>query len=418
MEIRLPQLGEGADSGSVANIFVKEGDTIQPDDPVIELESDKAVASIPSPSGGVVSKIHIKQGDTVKVGQLLITLDSATAAEAPPPQPAEPKTAPAARTPAPVAAPLPAQSQHPPAAAPSVRRLARRLGIDLRGVPGTERGGRISIGDVRAYIDQLHQTASQQPPATAGPAPTAAPAIDFAQWGEITRQPMTPLRQTIARRMQESWTTIPHVTQFHEADITDLEALRKKLAPEYQTRGARLTLTPLILKALVTVLKNHPLLNASLDERTNELVFKQYYHLGIAVDTDHGLIVPVLRDVDRKNLLTLSNELEELAAKAKQRKVTGEDLKGGTFTISNQGGIGGGHFTPIVNRPEVAILGLGRGTMKAVVTADNQIVPRLILPLCVSYDHRVIDGANAARFTVDLATALEQFDPQLLEDPA
>ncbi len=349
----------------------------------------------------------------------MITLDSATAAEAPPEQPAEPKTAPAARTPAPVAAaPLPAPSQHPPAAAPSVRRLARRLGIDLRAVPGTERGGRISVSDVRAYIDQLHQTASQQPPAATGPAPTAAPAIDFSQWGEITRQPMTPLRQTIARRMQESWTTIPHVTQFHEADITDLEALRKKLAPDYKTRGARLTLTPMILKALVTVLRNHPLLNASLDERTNELVFKKYYHVGIAVDTDHGLIVPVLRDVDRKNLLTLSNELEELAAKAKQRKVTGEDLKGGTFTISNQGGIGGGHFTPIVNRPEVAILGLGRGTMKAVVTADNQVVPRLILPLCVSYDHRVIDGANAARFTVDLATALEQFDPQLLEDPA
>ena len=216
------------------------------------------------------------------------------------------------------------------------------------------------------------------------------------------------MRKTIARRMVESWTTIPRVTQFDEADVTSILELRKTYVAAYEQKGAHLTLTSFVLKAVVATLKKHPVFNASLDEATEEIVFKEYYHIGIAVDTEHGLIVPVLRDVDRKKMLDISLELSQLADKAKQRKVTADDLTGGTFTLSNQGGIGGGSFTPIINKPEVAILGLGRGTLKPVMKG-TKIEPRMMLPLGLSYDHRVIDGAKAVRFIVDLVQALEEF---------
>jgi pyruvate dehydrogenase E2 component (dihydrolipoamide acetyltransferase) len=222
---------------------------------------------------------------------------------------------------------------------------------------------------------------------------------------------LTGLRQTISRRMAESWNAVPRVTQFDDADITALNELRKKHAPAFEAKGARLTLTSFVVKAVVATLKKHPLFNSSLDEAAQEIVFKEYYHIGLAVDTEQGLIVPVLRDVDKKNLLQISKEVNDLAEKARARKVSLEELKGGTFTISNQGGIGGAHFTPIVNKPEVAILGLGRGAMKAVVRGQK-IEPRLMLPLTISYDHRVIDGGAAARFTVDLVQALENFSEQ------
>jgi pyruvate dehydrogenase E2 component (dihydrolipoamide acetyltransferase) len=269
------------------------------------------------------------------------------------------------------------------------------------------------MADVRDYIGRLQKLATQakaaKPVATA---PTAAApkaeSIDFSKWGAVTKKPMLPLRQTISRRLAENWNTIPHVTQFDQADITTLNELRKKFAPAYEKQGARLTLTSFALKAVATALKAHPIFNSSLDLGASEIVLKNYYHIGVAVDTEQGLIVPVIRDVDKKSLLQLSREINEAAEKARDRKVTAEELKGGTFTVSNQGGIGGGHFTPIVNAPEVAILGLGRGAMKAVVR-EGKIEARMMMPMGLSYDHRVIDGGSAARFIVDLVAAFEGF---------
>jgi pyruvate dehydrogenase E2 component (dihydrolipoamide acetyltransferase) len=386
MDIKVPLLGEGADSGTVATVFVKPGDTIRKDDPIVELESEKAVASIPAPVGGKVTKIYVKTGDTVKVGAPLIALESADV-------PVKPVAQPVTK---PVVEETPVGVE--PAAAPSVRKLAQQLGIDLAQVRGSARGGRITLADVRGYVEQL-----QKP----GTAPVAEK-IDFAKWGPVTRKPLTGLRKVIAHRMQESWRMVARVTQFDEADLTVITELRKKYLPAYEKKGVRLTVTPLILKTVVGVLQKHPMFNASLDEAAGEVVLKEYFHLGMAVDTEQGLIVPVIRDVDKKPVLQLAKELEDLSVRARDRKVTAEEMKGGTFTISNQGAIGGGHFTPIVNVPEVAILGLGRATMKPVVR-DGQIVARLMVPLALSYDHRLVDGALAARFIVDLVAVLEKF---------
>ncbi len=413
MDVKLPRLGEGADSGVVVNVFVKEGDVVAKDQAILELENEKAVASIPSTAAGVVAKIYVKPRDKITVGQRLLSLSGGepTSAAAPTTKHARPE--PEAEvadeesagadeeTPQRVAAPV---------ASPSLRKLVRELGIDLSRVRGSEAGGRIGVGDVRTYIARLQKAADKPRPAaeTATPAKPAAEPIDFSQWGPVTKKPVTPLRQVIARRLSESWTTIPHVTQFDAADFTQLNALRKKFAPAYEKKGAKLTLTPFVLKALVETLKKHPIFNSSLDEVAGEIVIKEYFHIGIAVDTEQGLIVPVIRDVDKKSMLELVKELEQLAQKARDRKVTAEELKGGTFTISNQGAIGGAHFTPIVNKPQVAILGLGRGALKPVVR-DGKIVERMMTPLGVSYDHRVIDGGGAARFIVDLVKAMEGF---------
>jgi pyruvate dehydrogenase E2 component (dihydrolipoamide acetyltransferase) len=432
MDVKLPHLGEGADSGTVVNIFVKEGDTIAKDQPILELENEKAVATIPSTAAGVVAKVHVNTGDKVSVGQRLLSLSDTekpeSGAPAPPKSAAkkpalrvvetESEEAPAAaeEEPANETAAEDSKSGTAPAAAPTIRRLARELGIDLARVRGTARGGRIVMADLRAYIQRLQKLAAQ-PRAQAGAAAPAKPApepVDFSKWGPVNAKPLSPLRQVIARRMTENWNAIPHVTQFDEADITALISLRKKYVEAYEKKGARLTVTSFVLKALVETLKKHPLLNSSLDEAAEQIVFKDYFHIGIAVDTEAGLIVPVLRDVDKKDLAQISKELEELAKKARDRKVSAEELKGGTFTISNQGGIGGAHFTPIINKPEVAILGLGKGVLKA-AARDNKIEPRLMLPLALSYDHRAIDGANAARFTVDLVKALENFDEQAVK---
>jgi pyruvate dehydrogenase E2 component (dihydrolipoamide acetyltransferase) len=417
MDVKLPKLGEGADSGVVVNVFVKEGDQIAKGQAIIELENEKAVASIPTTAAGVIAKIHIKPGDKVSVGQRLISLAESgkPSAESTPagkrsPEPAAPEPEEAvveeeaAEIEEPVSRPAAA-----PVASPSVRRIARELGIDLSKVRGSEPGGRIIMGDVRAYIQRLIRAAAKPAALGAVPAKPAAEPIDFSQWGPVSKRLLTPLRQVIARRMLESWNATPRVTQFDEADFTQLNALRKKFAPRYEKKGVRLTLTPLVLKALVETLKQHPIFNSSFDEVANEIVLKEYFHIGIAVDTEQGLIVPVIRDVDKKSVLDLSKELEQLAQKARDRKVTGDELKGGTFTISNQGAIGGAHFTPIVNKPEVAILGLGRGAMKP-VARDGKVEIRMMTPLALSYDHRVIDGAEAARFIVDLVAALQDFE--------
>ena len=428
MDVKLPKLGEGADSGVVVGIFVNVGDTVAKDQPIMELENEKAVASIPSTAAGVVEKIHVKAGDRVSVGQRLITLagGAAPAAAAPAPQPAARKAAVKA-APEPVAEdenevpeePAAGKALSPvaaPVASPSLRRMARELGIDLSKVRGTEVGGRITTGDVRAYLTKLAKAAAKPASAavSAVPARPAAPQVDFSQFGPILKKPVTQLRKVIARRMSESWNTVARVTQFDDIDFTKLGELRKKYAPAYEAKGVKLTLTPFVLKAVAATLKAHPVFNSSLDEVANEIILKEYIHLGIAVDTDQGLMVPVIRDVDKKPMLDLAKELEALAAKARDRKITADEMKGGTFTISNQGAIGGAHFTPIINLPEVAILGLGRGALKAVVR-DGQIVARLMTPVALSYDHRVIDGGSAARFTVDLVKAFENFNEDVVK---
>lgn len=422
MDVKLPHLGEGADSGTVVNLFVKEGDQIAKDQPILELENEKAVATIPSTGAGTVAKIFVKTGDKISVGQKLVSLTGDGAAPAAAKPAAE---APKAKAKATAPEPEPESEQEEEAsdeasesveksnaavaASPVIRKLARDLGIDLARVRGSARGGRVTMEDVRAYIQRLQKLAAQPKTTGGASARPAAESIDFSKWGSVTKKPLSPLRQVIARRMTENWNAIPHVTQFDDADITHLLAVRKKYVEAYEKKGARLTVTTFILKAVAETLKKHPYLNSSLDEVTQEIVLKEYVHLGIAVDTEAGLIVPVLRDADKKDLVQLSKDLEELATKARERKVSGEDLKGGSFTISNQGGIGGGHFTPIVNKPEVAILGLGKGATKAVVR-ENRIEPRTILPVALSYDHRVIDGGVAARFIVDLVKAIENFD--------
>jgi len=428
MDVKLPKLGEGADSGVVVNLFVKEGDTIARDQAILELENEKAVASIPSTGAGVVAKIYVKPGDRIGIGQRILTLNEsgqpAPAAPAvgragsPPPAESGGRTSTGAH-----GVTIPAEqievedeneqeptSTHAPVAAPSVRRMARELGIDLRKIRGSEAGGRVGLADLRNYVQRLIASSAKGKPGggAAVPAKPVAEQIDFSKWGPVSKKALSPLRQVIARRMGESWNAVPRVTQFDEADFTRLNELRKKFAAKYEKQGARLTLTPLVLKAVAETLKKHPLFNSSLDEAANEIVLKDYYHLGIAVDTEQGLIVPVIRDVDKKSILDLAKELELVAAKARDRKISAEELKGGTFTISNQGAIGGAHFTPIVNVPEVAILGLGRGALKP-VARDEKVVIRMMTPLGLSYDHRVIDGGEAARFIVDLVAALQDF---------
>lgn len=430
MDIRLPRLGEGADSGTVASLLVKVGDAVAKDQPILELESEKAVATIPSPEAGAVSAIHVKEGDTVKVGQLIVTLGGEAAASAPVPAPArtidvtvgdEEEDMSSSTAPAdideqvykgPGAGSLP--DGIPPPAAPSIRRVARELGIDLSRVRGSERGGRIVMSDLRRYVQRLQQPSAGPRPAAAaaGTPPAARPkptSIDFSKWGPVEKTKLTNLRTLISGKMSESWTTVPHVTQFDEADITALLDMKKKHDAAYERKGGKLTLTTFALQAVTAVLQKHPMFNASIDTESGELVQKRYYHIGIAVDTEQGLIVPVLRDVDKKTMLQLATELNSLADRTRQRKVALEEMQGGTFTISNQGGIGSGHFTPIVNVPEVAILGMGRGAVRPVVRS-GKVTQRMMLPLSLSYDHRLLDGANAARFMVDLVAALERFD--------
>ena len=419
MNIRIPDLAEGVESGTVVKLLVSVGEKVKKGQSVLELETQKAVGVVPTPADGTVAKILVKEGDVVAVGQVVLALTESAggSVDAPPAVRAPIVGIRRSRALESVAREASAEGEEdilelpsgaPPAAPPSVRRLAQQLGIDLRRIKGSERGGRITLEDVRAYIQRLEQRASG--PRAIGSVSQRSPSesVDFSQWGPVTKKPITVLRRTISQKMVESWSTIPHVTQFAEADITDVMALRKKASPAYQAKGAHLTLTPLILKALVAALKKHPIFNSSFDEAAGEIVTKAYYHFGIAVDTEAGLIVPVIRNVDQKSLLEIALELQVLAEKARQRKVSLDDLRGGTFTISNQGGIGGAHFTPIINKPEAAILGIGQAAQKPAVK-EGKVQARLLLPLGLSYDHRLIDGADAARFITDFIQVLERF---------
>ena len=411
----LPELGESIESGDVVQVLVAVGDEITAEQSVLELETDKAVVEVPSPVSGSVMAIHVAPGDKAAVGQLIVTLetDGATATNNVP-SPAEAEPEPSA-PPAPVEAPV-AETSSPPAptapaarsgapAAPSVRRLAREVGVDIHEVPGSGPGGRVSADDVKRYARRRQ---SQEPvTAPAAAAPVAPPLPDFRRWGDVERRPMSNVRRLTADQMTRTWATVPQVTQYDQADITELEQLRQKYAPKAVAAGGRLTLTAIALKVIAAALKRFPQFNASVDMATHEIIYKQYYHVGVAVDTDRGLLVPVIRDVDSKNLIALAVELTELAERARSRKTSLEAMQGGTFTITNLGSIGGTGFSPILNAPEVAILGMARSRIEPVYT-DGQFAPRLMLPLSLSYDHRLIDGADGARFLRWVVEALSQ----------
>jgi pyruvate dehydrogenase E2 component (dihydrolipoamide acetyltransferase) len=428
-EVKLPEVGEGIESGTVVGVLVSVGDEVKRDQPLIELETDKAVVEVPSSADGVVQSINVQENQEARVGQVIVTLGAAGAAKpaADEPRPAEgvqaePPSAPAASEdsggegPARSAPPAPRQErrQVPPRpaasggdgtglvpAAPSVRRLARELGVDIHQVQGTGILGRISAGDVR--------TASEGGPSAPAGAPTPVQLPDFRRWGEVERKPMSGIRKATVRTMAGAWSTVPMVTQFDKADGTEFERLRQRYKPQAEALGAKLTPTAMLLKVVAAALKRFPDFNASIDTGSQEIVYKSYVNVGVAVDTDAGLLVPVIKNADRKNVLELAQELGELAEKARNRKLTPDDMQGGNFSVSNLGGIGGTGFTPIVNPPEVAILGVSRSAYEPVYNADTgQFDARLMMPLAVTYDHRLIDGAAAARFLRWICTAIEE----------
>jgi pyruvate dehydrogenase E2 component (dihydrolipoyllysine-residue acetyltransferase) len=440
-EFKLPELGENIDQGDLVRLMVAPGTKVSEGQPVMELETDKAVVEVPSSVSGVVKEIKVKEGDKVKVGQVIFTLEGGAAA--PPqrstPEPvehvsgqqaarlafhlamkAEGKTEeqalpPDRPQPAPPTFTMPVQlgkvagTEHrdPVPAAPHVRRLARELGLDIYNVTGTGPGGRISEDDVKAYAKATLAAAvsAAQAPQAARLAEPKLP--DFTKWGKVERVSMRGVRRKTAEHLREAWVTIPHVTQHDRADITELEHLRAKFAPRAEEAGGKMTVTAIALKVCASALKVFPQFNASIDMEKEEIVYKQYINIGVAADTDRGLLVPVIRDVDKKNIVELAAELSQLSKKARDKKLTPDEMEGGTFTITNLGGIGGTAFTPIVNHPEVAILGLSRGRMEP-EWINGKFEPRLILPLSLSYDHRLIDGADAARFLRWIAEAFEQ----------
>ena len=431
-QFTLPDLGEGLTEAEIVAVLVREGDVIREDAPLLEVETDKAQVEIPSPIGGRVEKIHVTPGQTVKVGAVLVTFsdNGAPVPTSTPAQPtaSRPRPQPTAATPNAPAAPPPARETVPTggpvAATPATRRLARELGVDLRAVRGSGPGGRILDADVRVAAGARPQAAPTgahpQPAAPAvrdaaptGPAkPLAAIGLEppplprFEQWGPVERAPLSHLRRTIAERMTLSATLIPHVTHFDRADITDLDAIITRNLEPARARGVTLTLTAFLLKAAALALRAHPQFNASLDPAAGELILKRYYHLGVAVATSRGLIVPVLRDLDSKPVLEIGRELGALAQRVRDGKATLEDLRGGTFTITNIGALGGTAAIPIINYPEVAILGVARARQEAMVR-QGQIVPRLMLPITLTFDHRVADGADGARFATEIVSRLE-----------
>ncbi|HTL45716.1 MAG TPA: 2-oxo acid dehydrogenase subunit E2 [Vicinamibacterales bacterium] len=472
----LPELGENVTAGDVVRILVKPGDAIAKDQPVLELETDKATIEVPSSVAGTVRDVKVKQGDKVKVGQAILSVEENQGASATPPEPepqsmkgaasgalaqrdttgptpgpaeeaedaeagrddresTKPGTVEVGRAAAPrlpedvvedvsekgkarqrrgevvnisrePRAPQPEVSEGPaPAAGPSVRRIARELGVDIRQVPGTGPGGRITVEDVQLYVRQALAGAAES-----GGAPASAPSQplpDFSKWGDVERKPVSNIRRKTAEHLGHAWNTIPHVTQHDKADITALEALRKEYSPQAERAGGRLTVTAIALKIVAGALRKFPQFTAAYDTERGQLVYRRYSGIGVAVDTDRGLLVPVIRDVNTKGIIELSVELTKASEKARAGKLSLDDMSGGVTTITNLGGIGGTAFTPIVNWPEAAILGISRGAHEPVWNGST-FEPRLMLPLSLSYDHRIIDGADAARFLRWVAEAFEQ----------
>jgi len=420
-DILVPDIGD-FESVEVIEIMVSPGDTISVEDPLVSLESDKAAMEIPSPQAGTIKELKVSIGDTVSQGDLLVTMEvSETATESAPAAKAEAPEQPAPATPAepekPAAsAPAPASAHRPPPvaptpvdeigfrkahASPAVRKFARELGADLGQISGSGNKGRILKEDITAFVKKVMTSAA----AGGGLGVAPMPEIDFSQFGDIESQALTKINRLTGQFLHRNWVTVPHVTQFDEADITELEAFRKQLNEEHKNEGARVTVLAFLMKALVSALKEYPRFNSSLDATGENLILKKYIHIGVAVDTPDGLVVPVFRDCDRKSLIELANELIEVSGKARDKKLSPADMSGGCISISSLGGIGGTAFTPIVNAPEVAVLGVSRAQMKPVYK-DGKFEPRLVLPLSLSYDHRVIDGADGARFTSFLSKVL------------
>jgi pyruvate dehydrogenase E2 component (dihydrolipoamide acetyltransferase) len=473
MKVELPFLAEGVEGGDIVQVLVHEGEQVTEGQSLVELETEKATVPVPAPAAGKVARLLVQKGDHVKVGQALIEMDGdrKTKEEKPPPPQTKPAAkdeaakppgkeqvaaAPTKQQPVEAPAPQPAPGEEaakakqveekerrgtapsetsqakpvqqkeeprtnptPPAssgaaspgaaipAPPSVRRLARELGVDLAHVKGSEAGGRITAEDVKAFVRERTRRSG-----AAGAGGTEA-GVFTTMYGQERREALPSLRRKIAANMIQSWSNIPHVHQFQEADITDLMELHKRYAPEFKKKGAILTLSSLFLKAVVHALKIYPQMNATLDLTNGEVVYKDYYNIGVAVDTPGGLIVPVVHHVDQKDLLQISLELADLAERTRQRQVTLEELRGATFTVSNMGGLGAGPFTPIIYPPQVGILGVGRARLTPVYR-DGQLVPRRILQICVAYDHRLIDGAVGARFTNEIVKVLEDFQGMFL----
>ena len=427
-EVLVPDIGDFKDV-EVIEILVKPGDTLVPEQSIVSLESDKATMEIPSPGAGVVTSIRVKVGDKVSQGSLLLMLEAAGAAPAkaepakPAPAAAAPATAasPAAVAEVPVAVrPVPREGRDElvakPHASPSIRRFARELGVDLLKVQGSGPKGRILQQDVQGFVKGVLAGAAT-PAAKAGtglPFNLAAmPEVDFAKFGPVESRPLSRIKKLSGTNLHRNWVSIPHVTHFDEADITDLESFRKQNAQVAEKQGFKLTMLAFMVKSAVTALRQFPEFNASLDRTGENLVLKKYFHIGVAVDTPDGLVVPVIRDADRKGVFDLAKELGDISKLARDKKLKAGDMQGGTFSISSLGGIGGSAFTPIINAPELAILGVSKSAMRPVWDGQS-FVPRLILPLSLSYDHRVIDGALAARFTAYLATVLSDIRRTLL----
>jgi pyruvate dehydrogenase E2 component (dihydrolipoamide acetyltransferase) len=457
LEVKLPSLGDGITSGDVLEIFVSEGDVVSKDQGLMEMETDKATVSVPSPAAGKVAKILVSKGQSVPIGSALIVLEPSGVAAAPAaaPKPAPPPKAaptpvaaapvaappPAAVTPppppkpAPVAAPAPVAHTPPPVVAapapttaapvaaapvsdggvipagPAVRRFAREVGVDLSQVAGSGEGGRITREDVLAVVRRTSQSARSAAPGTAAPASgaTATPTDNGLNddYGPIRVEKMSKIRKTIANQMHRSWSNVPRVTNFDDADVTELEAFRQSSKDDYAARGIKLTTMPFLIKAVATALRHHPAINATIDMENEQIVFKEYINIGIAIDTDRGLVVPTLKAADRMSIPDIAKALGDMSVRVRNGDFGVNDLRGGSFTISNLGAIGGTYSTPIVNVPEVAILLVGRARKLPCVMDDDTIVPRLMMPLSLSYDHRLVDGGTAARFLNDIIGYLE-----------
>lgn len=426
IEVKLPDLGENIESADVVSVLVKPGDKIEKDHGIIEIETDKATVEVPSPSPGEVIEVLIAPGTKAKVGEAIIKLKTfvglQTAAKVE--LPAEikvesPKETLKQQQDQPTREEKSDKGFHQPPitkgsapAAPSVRRIAREIGIDINEVPGTGTGGRISMDDVKAYAKKLNE--QRKSGVRVGIGIKAEKLPDFSKFGSTEIKPMSNIRNKTAEHLSYAWAVIPHVTQFDQADITILEMTRKAFNPKVEKEGGKLTITSFLLKTTAVALKTFPQFNSSIDMEKKEIIYKNYFNIGVAVDTEFGLIVPVIKNVDQKNLTQLSVELAQISEKARNKKISLEELQGGCFTITNLGGIGGTSFTPIVNSPEVAILGVSRGSYKPVYK-DGKFEPRMIVPLSLSYDHRIIDGADAARFLRWVCEALEQPMKLLLE---
>jgi pyruvate dehydrogenase E2 component (dihydrolipoamide acetyltransferase) len=416
-EFKLPEVGEGISKGTVVNVLVKVGDTIAKDQPVIEFETDKAVVEVPSNVAGVVQEIKVKANQEAKIGDVVLVVGESAGSTAVKPEPAKTETKPEPKPASVTSVEKPAQPTPVTAsserkllpAAPSVRRLAREMGVSLHQVAGSGILGRISANDVMRFASG-GQSAAAIAPQIQQPSP------DFSKWGDTERIAMNGIRKATVRSMTQAWSSVPMVTHFDKADSTQFEAMRKKFQPRAEAAGVKITPTAMLLKIVAAALKRFPDFNSSLDTASNEIVRKKYINIGVAVDTENGLLVPVIKHADQKSVIELARELGDLAAKARARKLSMDEMSGGNFSISNLGGIGGTGFTPIVNPPDVGILGVSRGSMEPVWNADtNSFEPKMMMPLSVSYDHRLIDGAGAARFLRWVCEAIEEPFLMMLE---